>query len=169
MWDALTMNWQGQLDVLGRIAFAGLLGGVIGWEREWARKPAGVRTQMFVAAGAALFMVLGEAIVRHFQAQSQPDGSIVSADPIRIIHAIVIGVSFLGTGTIVRRDEGGGVEGLTTAASVLLTTGIGLAVAMRQYILATGMTFLTILVLFGVRRLEARLAGKKDKPGSGKD
>ncbi|MFG0334841.1 MAG: MgtC/SapB family protein, partial [Maioricimonas sp. JB049] len=119
------MNLPPDVDSIMLVALAGLLGGVIGFEREIADKPAGLRTHIFVAAAAALLVLLAEGAVDFFQ-QTGSDTQI-EADPIRIIQAIVIGISFLGAGTIVHR-RGEEVEGLTTAASIFLTASIGIAV-----------------------------------------
>jgi putative Mg2+ transporter-C (MgtC) family protein len=141
------------------VALAGVLGGVIGLEREWAKKPAGLRTHILVAAASALMMVLGETIVRSFQQEQQDH--VVSADPIRIIHAVAIGVSFLGAGTILHQG-GNRVEGLTTAGSILFTSGIGLAVAMHQFVLAVGLTVLALVVLLIIGRAEMLFGGDHD-------
>jgi putative Mg2+ transporter-C (MgtC) family protein len=137
-------DWQGQLILIGQIAAAMVLGGFIGLERELADKPAGFRTHMLVAGATALFAGLGFALTRHFTLHFHA-GSF-SSDPVRIMQAIVIGVSFLGAGTIFRRD-GGHVEGLTTAATILLAAGVGLACALERYLTAIGATLLTLLVL----------------------
>lgn len=139
------MDWQYELQCMGLVVLAGVLGGLIGLEREIAGKPAGLRTHIFVAAASALLMLLGEAVLRSFD-QSQ-DNSILRSDPIRIIQAIAIGVSFLGAGTIIH-EGGNRVEGLTTASSILFTAGIGIGTANRQFVLAAGLTFLAILVLY---------------------
>jgi putative Mg2+ transporter-C (MgtC) family protein len=102
---------------------------------------------MFVSSGAALFMLLGDAILQSFKEQGH-DG--IQADPIRVIQAVVIGISFLGTGTIIHQGKDR-VEGLTTAAAIFLTAGIGIAVAVDHIVLAVGTTLLAVivLVLFG--------------------
>lgn len=137
-------DWLQQLIVIGQVAAAMLLGGLIGFERELAHKPAGFRTHMLVAGATALFAGLGIALTAHF-ARHFPVGG-YRADPVRVMQAIVIGVSFLGAGTIFRRD-GGQVEGLTTAATILLAAGVGLACALEHYVIAVGVTLLTLVVL----------------------
>jgi putative Mg2+ transporter-C (MgtC) family protein len=139
-----------QLEVLVEVALAMLLGGIIGLERELAGKDAGLRTNMMVAAAAALFVGLGDVLVRRF-AQDQV-GVSVTADPIRIVEATITGVSFLGAGMIFKRE--GNVEGLTTAASMLLTAGIGTAVALRQFVLAIALVLVTVVVLRSLVPLE---------------
>lgn len=146
------INWQGELRDLLLIALAGFLGGLVGLERELARKPAGLRTHIFVAAAAALFMLVSQNIIDNFQ--QQEGASVIGADPIRVLQAIVVGVSFLGAGTIIYEGKEGKVEGLTTAASILLTTGIGVAVATWQLVLATGISLLAVVVLYLVGVIE---------------
>ena len=117
---------QGQLEILLIVGFAMLLGGVIGFERELANKPAGLRTHMLVAGTAALFVALGTVIVDDFT--ESMDVSLVRSDPIRILEAIVTGISFLGAGTIFRDRSNNKVEGLTTAASLLFAAAVGATV-----------------------------------------
>ncbi len=152
------MTWLMQLEIIGEVALAMLLGGIIGMERERANKPAGFRTHMLVAGASALLVGLGDAML-HRYAMGGPDGPIRS-DPIRIVEAIITGISFLGAGTIFRRGETRAVEGLTTAASLLLSGAIGIAVALRQFILAGGITALALIVLWGLKSLEKSGADK---------
>lgn len=137
------------LKNLGLVALAGLLGGIIGIEREISDKPAGLRTHILVAAGSALFMIVGNSILSDLQPN---DARAINADPIRVIQAIVVGISFLGTGTIIHQ-RGTYVEGLTTAASIFLTAGIGIAVTIGKISLAIGTTLLAIVVLTLVEKL----------------
>lgn len=144
------------LEAFGQVALAGLLGAVIGIEREIADKPAGLRTHILVAAGCALLVVLAEGSVDYFQRHT-PDEQIV-ADPIRVIQAIVIGISFLGAGTIIHYQERY-VEGLTTAASIFLTAGIGIAVGIDRIWLAVETSVFALLVLVSVGWVEKRVMG----------
>lgn len=138
--------------MLGEVALAMLLGGLIGVERELADKPAGFRTHMLVAGAAALLVGLSDALLHRFNVSS---GDGLRSDPIRIVEAIITGISFLGAGTIFRRTaEKEHVEGLTTAASILLSSAIGISVALRQFVLAIGVTLLALLVLRGLRFLQ---------------
>jgi len=152
------MNWVMQLEIIGEVALAMLLGGVIGFEREMADKPAGFRTQMLVAGAAALLVGLGDALLLRFIVEGKTN---VTADPIRIVEAIVTGISFLGAGTIFRRDSSEQVKGLTTAASILLCAAVGISVALRQFVLSIGVTVLALIVLRGLTGIEKRLTPKK--------
>lgn len=153
--------WQ-QLETVGPVALAMLLGGLIGLDREFAGKPAGLRTHMLVAGAASLLVAMGDVVVRGFDEELL---SKVQSDPIRIIQAVVTGLSFLGAGTIIRGDGNGQVEGLTTAASILLTGAIGICVALSQVVLAIAVTLLVLLVLQGVGRWERRLAKTAETNG----
>ncbi len=129
------MNWIIQFEIIGEVALAMLLGGVIGFERELADKPAGFRTQMLVAGAAALLVGLGDAMMLRFVSESKLQ---VTADPIRIVEAIITGISFLGAGTIFRRDQSEQVQGLTTAASILLCAAVGISVASASICAGSG-------------------------------
>jgi putative Mg2+ transporter-C (MgtC) family protein len=148
------MDWWTQFGIVAEVALAILLGGIIGIEREVANKPAGFRTHMLVAGAAALLVGLGDALVQSFD----PGGDgVVRSDPIRIVEAIITGISFLGAGTIFRHARTQHVEGLTTAASLLLSGAIGISVALRQFVLAFGATALAIAVLRGLKLIEDRI------------
>ncbi len=152
MFDWLA-NWSGQFNALGIVVLAMVLGGAIGYERETANRPAGLRTHMLVAAAAALLVALGHMLIEHFSGHHYPD-MILRSDPMRLVEAVVTAVGFLGAGTIFRHGGKDIVVGLTTAASLLMVAVIGIAVGLEQYVLAIGVTVLTLLVLRIVRRLE---------------
>lgn len=146
-----------QLEIVGSVALSMFLCALIGIEREMADKPAGFRTHMLVGGAAALLVSLSSIILSTFPVNS----TLLQSDPIRVLEAIIAGVSFLGAGTIFRRSgkEGdtGATEGLTTAASLLFVAGIGVSVALAQYLLAISVTLLALLVLRGVGWLEGYL------------
>jgi putative Mg2+ transporter-C (MgtC) family protein len=139
-----------ELALLVRLVLAGLLAGVLGWEREAARKPAGLRTHMLVGIASALFTVLAELAVRTYPGQ---EGGL-RADPIRVIQAVAIGVGFLGSGVIHVSKDQDTVLGLTTAGSVWATAAIGIAAGLGYYILALGSTLLLMGVLRGMARFD---------------
>lgn len=129
----------GILEVLLRLACAMLVGLVIGTEREYTHRPAGMRTHILVALGACTVSILGEYIFLHYS---------TNADPARLSAQVIAGVGFLGAGTIMR--EGVNVKGLTTAASVWAVACLGIAAGFGHYALAiVGMVliFLTLTVL----------------------
>ena len=144
-----------QWKILLHVGIALGLGSLIGLEREFAEKPAGLRTHMLVTGTSTLFISLGEVLATHFQG-AFPAG-ILQTDPFRLIGAIVLGISFLGAGTIIRRhsEEPVKVEGLTTAATILFAASIGIAVAVSQYLLAVGATGLVLVILRGLQKWES--------------
>jgi putative Mg2+ transporter-C (MgtC) family protein len=154
---------QPQLQILAYVVVAMFLGGLVGLDREAARKPAGLRTHMLVSGAAALLVLLGHVMVRHYDAKL---ASMLTSDPIRIIEAVITGVSFLGAGTIIRNQNGGQqVEGLTTAASLLLAAAIGISVALSQFIVAVGLTLLMLVVLRLLGFLAGRFTEQPDAAG----
>lgn len=146
-----------QFQILGYVALAMLLGAIIGFERELENKPAGLRTHMLVSGAAALFVSMGDVMIEHF-AEGVP-GDIVRSDPIRIMQAVVTGVSFLGAGTILRDRSRNRVEGLTTAASVLFASAIGASIPLEQFVLAIGATFFVLVTLRVLGFVEDRFEG----------
>ncbi len=120
-----------ELDVVIRLLAAALAGGLIGLERERAAKPAGLRTHILVGTGAALFTAVS---IYGFP------GSI---DQSRVAAGIVVGIGFLGAGTIIHREAG--VVGLTTAATIWVVAAIGMAMGAGLYLVA-GVTALIAYV-----------------------
>lgn len=150
--DSLGGNLQ--LYIVAEVCLAIVLGGIIGYERETLAKPAGFRTHMLVAGAAALLVGMGDIIVESYSNSGYDQ--ILRADPVRIVEAVVTGISFLGAGTIFR-GEGRQVEGLTTAASLLFSGAVGMAVAFGQYVLALSVTLLAVVVLRGIHWVERRI------------
>ena len=125
-----------------------VLGTAVGWERQVGRKPAGLRTHTLVCLGSTLFVLLTVHASRAYGGGS--------VDPTRIIHGVVTGVGFLGAGSIMRQE--GFVHGLTTAASIWIVAGIGVAVGVGAWTLAITGTVLALFVLEGYRWIERRLS-----------
>lgn len=151
--EYLSIDWM-QIKALGQVLLAMFLGAMIGFDREYYKKPAGLRTHMLVAGAAALIVKLAEISLVQFMdiIGLQP----LQFDPIRIFVAVVTGISFLGAGTIIRQGEGSRVEGLTTAASLLFSAVIGMGVALSQYLLAITLTIFAILILWLLGKVEKR-------------
>ena len=122
--------------IVVRLGMAGLLGGLLGWERELAGKAAGVRTHMLVAMGAALFVLVSQ------------QAGIGPADSSRVLQGIIAGVGFLGAGTILKGDAESQVKGLTTAAGIWLTAAIGVAAGLGREVTAVLSTLLALAVLW---------------------
>jgi putative Mg2+ transporter-C (MgtC) family protein len=122
-----------QLEMTLRLLLAAVLGGIIGVQREMYGKPAGLRTLSLIGVGAGLFGVISQL--------SFPGGN-----PSMIAAGVVTGVGFLGAGAILHRH--GGVEGLTTAATIWVAAGVGLAAGAGLYILAPAVTAMAVIILF---------------------
>ena len=146
------------LQILGQALVALVLGGIIGWERESQGRWAGFRTHMLVCFASMMLVNIGHLLILDSQALLQNET--LRVDPVRIIEAIVAGVSFLGAGTIFRDSDNKMMHGLTTAASLLAVVPIGIAVAIDRYVLAIGVTLLILLVLRGMQWVERRWGRK---------
>lgn len=144
-----------RLSVLAKLLLATLLGGAIGVEREYAGKPAGLRTNILICVGAALFTQLSIDIA---QVGFSPDGH-PFGDTTRIAAQIVSGIGFLGAGAILHSQ--GAVVGLTTAATIWVVAAIGAAVGSGAYVDALGTTALIMLVLVGLRPMERALLARR--------
>ncbi len=127
-----------EIGILIKIVVAAVLGGLVGLERTVASKHAGMRTFALVSVGSALFIILSEIMVAEYM-------GIMNVDPLRLLAAIVSGIGFLGAGMILMQRDS--LHGLTTAAGLWATAGIGAAVGFGMYYLAT-FTVLVILILF---------------------
>jgi len=141
------MDWLAELKDLGLIALACLLAGAVGIEREAHGKPAGLRTHMIIGGSAALLVVCGKWLVAG-GIMPGPEPAL-RYDPIRIIQAVIVGVSFIGAGTVLKMREGkkeNQVKYLTTAASLLFSAGIGICVAVERYLIAVGVALLILLI-----------------------
>ncbi len=119
-----------ELVMVGKILLSALLSGIIGYEREKRYKPAGLRTHMLVGIGSTLFTLLSLTFTN---------------DPARIASYIVMGIGFIGGGTVLQMKEK--VIGLTTAASLWVTAAIGMGVALDYFLLSTISTGVTYLIL----------------------
>ncbi len=142
---------------IGKLLLAAVLGGIIGWERERRGRPAGLRTHILVCVGVTLMMVVSEHIFEKYKTLNAD--SIVRVDPARIAAQVVTGIGFLGAGTILRL--GATVRGLTTAASLWVVAGIGLAVGSNCYLPAVFTTLLAIFALLLLPLFERNI--KRDK------
>ncbi len=152
------ISWE---EVTVRLLLALLLGGLVGWQREAAVKPAGFRTHILVCVGAALFTLIS----RYGFFES-------GADPSRVASNIVVGIGFLGAGTIWR--TGGSVQGLTTAASLWTVAAIGMAAGIGYYWGAGLATVIVLASLTALKSFELRIRRRGlsqlrvvtvDKPG----
>jgi putative Mg2+ transporter-C (MgtC) family protein len=120
-------------DVFLRLLLAAALGGAIGLEREYRHKPAGLRTNILIALGAALFSVMSI------------DLGAAAGSPDRIAAQVVTGIGFLGAGAILRTGEN--IHGLTTAATIWVNAAIGMAAGLGAYAAASVGAAITLVVL----------------------
>lgn len=139
--------------VVARILIAAALGGAIGLERELRDQPAGFRTHILVALGACLFALVGAVGFSSFE---KPAEGALRVDVTRVASQIVVGIGFLGGGTILRQR--GSVRGLTTAASLWVTAAVGLAVAVGFYLGAIVTAAVAVFSLAFLKPLEKRIA-----------
>lgn len=146
MWDFQHFSWD-----LIRLLIAAAVGAAIGFEREAHGQAAGLRTNILVCVGACLMMMLSlqmEELHRHLSVEQ----SVVRLDPARIASYAIASMGFLGAGAIITGK--GTVRGLTTAAGLWLVTGIGLAIGAGYLIPALFATLVSLLILYGMRRLK---------------
>lgn len=147
-------------EVLFRLLFAAVCGGIIGYQRERAEKPAGFRTHVLVCLGSSLLM-----IVSFYPFIGKP-----YADPSRIAAGAITGIGFLGAGAII--SQGGVVKGLTTAASIWTVAAVGLAAGAGLYFPTIVSTLLILAILSIFKEMEIRVRGYhiltmviQDQPG----
>lgn len=129
------------LELIKRLCIAAALGGVLGFEREWRQKYAGLRTNILIAIGATLFTSMSIDLA-----------ATAGGDPTRIAAQIVTGIGFLGAGAIMR--TGDGIRGLTTASMIWVNAAIGVAVGGGEYRLAVISTAVALLVLVALNPVE---------------
>ncbi|MBE6300211.1 MAG: methyltransferase [Bacteroidales bacterium] len=141
------------MDFVLRLVVAGILGVLIGLEREYRAKEAGYRTHFLVAVGSALLMIVSQ---HGFDGMIGKEG--VGLDPSRIAAQIVTGIGFIGAGTIILNRQI--VRGLTTAAGIWATAGIGMCAGAGMYTLAISATVLTLIGLELLSRLFKNLGLK---------
>lgn len=140
----IEFNWSEELLILMNVAIATVLTGFAGLEREAKNKPAGFRTNMIVGASSALLLSVGRVLIDSYIQLGLKD--VIQPDPTRILEAIILGISFIGAGTILKANDENKVYNLTTAATVLFSAGIGIAVALEQYILSVSATLLLLII-----------------------
>lgn len=150
MFFADTLYGSFELAVLVKLILAAVAGGAVGLEREKHGRPAGLRTHLLVALGACLMMVVSEAFQLKYAAFDV--NSSVRLDPGRTAAQIVTGIGFLGAGVIIK--EGITVRGLTTAASLWLVAGLGMAFGMGLFIPGMMATVLALMSLIFLKMLE---------------
>lgn len=131
-------------STLARLTIAAILGGIIGLERQLRHKPAGLRTNMFICFGSAMFTLLSKELAGN------------ASDSARIAAQIIPGIGFIGAGSILHAR--GSVTGLTTAATLFVVASVGMAVGGGLYLTAVFATVLILLALAVLGKLEGRFA-----------
>jgi putative Mg2+ transporter-C (MgtC) family protein len=143
-------------DIVLRLVLSVVLSGLIGLERQIHRRTAGLRTHILVSLGSCLIMLTSLYVFELYK-------DISSLDPSRIAAGVITGIGFLGAGAIIRGRDGGkeqeGVRGLTTAASLWIVSGIGLAVGCGFYNAAIYASVLALIVLVFLRIMEEKVLG----------
>jgi putative Mg2+ transporter-C (MgtC) family protein len=155
--DAGITAWAGNLlwplEELLRLTLAAVLGGLVGLEREIRGRQAGFRTNILVALGCALAMIVSISFADH--PWKHHEGFNVNVDPARLAYNVMAGIGFLGAGIIVK--NGGSVRGLTTAAGLWCVAAIGLACGFGLYLVAVFTAMLVLLVLWVLDHFERLL------------
>ena len=161
-----------EIWILLRLVISGLLGGLVGYERQASGKRAGLRTHMLVAMGSTLFVSSAD-MALEWSRTATPRGDVPSVLRVEIatlttVQAIATGIGFLGAGTIFVGGRRHQVHGLTTAASIWMIAAIGVAIAWDHFVLASGAALLALVVLHVLVRFEP-LQKKEEQPEPGGD
>src|SRR5436190_4019517 len=138
VWHELTYGWHDQqllIRIVVRLTVAMVLGAIVGVQREFSGKPAGMRTHMLVSLGTAIFVMSCSASGMSLDALS------------RVVQGVVTGIGFMGAGTILKLSADHKIIGLTTAAGLWLTAAIGLTVGLGNVGLAIISTVLALVIL----------------------
>ena len=129
---------ENEIEYIFRIILSEILGALIGYERQFKHKSAGLRTNILVCIGSCLIMILSNLLYEQVEGKT-------NADPARLAAQVVSGIGFLGAGAIIK--EGVNVIGLTTAACIWVVSGVGLAVGAGYYIIAVFASLLVYIIL----------------------
>lgn len=148
-------------DVVIRLLAATLVAGIVGLDREFRQKPAGLRTHMLVGLGSAAFMLFALRLSLGLADANGLDG--IRTDPIRIAEGIIGGIGFLGAGTIIQSR--GNVQGLTTAAGVWTAGAIGVACGAGQFFLAICVMVVALICLLPVQLVESMVQRQARRAG----
>jgi putative Mg2+ transporter-C (MgtC) family protein len=136
------------LSIAFKLVLAAVLGGIIGIERELRDKPAGLRTNILICVGSTLFMSISAQVAQ-----------LLGGDPTRIAAQIISGIGFLGAGAVLHSH--GFVLGLTTAATIWVVAGVGMALGSSMYGVAVFTTAMSVVTLYFLSRIEDKIQDKK--------
>jgi putative Mg2+ transporter-C (MgtC) family protein len=152
VWEELTLGLldaKQLLQVFTRLLAATLFGAAIGFQRERAGKPAGLRTHTLVSLGTTLLILSCAAVGMSLDGLS------------RVVQGIITGIGFIGAGSILKLSEEHAIRGLTTSASIWVTAAVGVAVGLGSVGIALLSTILALIILALVGRLEHRIEREK--------
>jgi putative Mg2+ transporter-C (MgtC) family protein len=149
-----------EVVVASRLLLAAALGAIIGLDREYKDRPAGLRTHMLTALAAAAFTIITVELVHEMQSLA---GS-ARADPIRVIEAVTAGVAFLAAGAIIQAR--GRVQGLTTGAGMWLAGAVGVACGGGYYTIALFATALAVAILTVLAMFERHMSKGQSPPNT---
>lgn len=155
------MEYIEQLRIFLDIIITSALLAFVGFERETAHKPAGLRTNMIVGGASCLVVSIIPELIDFVGDAGYQD--IIQPDPIRVIEALLVGIGFIGAGSVMKSRAENEIKGLTTAATILYSTGIGITVAIHLYLLAISVTILIIIINYSVNRWARSLVKKKEQ------
>jgi putative Mg2+ transporter-C (MgtC) family protein len=153
------IEFQHELGILLKIIIASFLAGTVGFEREMEHKPAGLRTHMIMGGSATLIISLGEILIHDMM--KTEISSAIHTDPIRLIQGMIIGLSFIGGGTILKLQNDQRVKYLATAASLFFSTGIGIGIALNQYTICIGVAIFILLINHFIGKIERYIYTKQ--------
>jgi putative Mg2+ transporter-C (MgtC) family protein len=144
------MDVEPLLEFMFKIGLSILVGGLIGFEREITKHPAGLKTHILVCMGSTIFM-----LISFFTSDDTSSDTIINLDRTRIAAGVVTGIGFLGAGVIFK--EGASVKGLTTAASIWVTAAVGLLIGVSLYEVAIFVSLLIVAILFLLSYFERKV------------
>lgn len=142
------------IEPIAQLLVASLLGALIGIEREYKKKEAGLRTFSLVALGTCFFTITAV----YFSPSYHGLEGFIQLDPTRVIQAVAVGIGFIGSGLIIKRKSQ--VEGLTTAAALWATSALGIGVGLKLYVLSAIGALLVIVILSFFKIIEKKLFHK---------
>ena len=143
-----------QIQIIIQLFLAAILGGLVGLEREYQKRAAGLRTHSLVCLGSALLTIISTETFYQWTGKTG-----FSFTPTYIIGSIALSVGFVGAGLIMHR--GSRIEGLTTAVGIWVVAAIGIVIGMKMYLVGAFAAFLTLGILAGLRLLEEKIFGKE--------
>ncbi len=152
--EIITSNW----DVLVRLLVAMVLGGLLGLEREFAHKMAGLRTYSLISVGSALFVIISIIVAAQFSNSTV-------FDPLRVASNIVVGIGFVGAGVMILREAEHRPAGITTAAGLWVSAAIGMAAGFGLYAAAFFGTVVSLFILFVLSFADRKIREKAEREG----